>query len=83
MTQERIHRHFLELIHTHQNIIHKICFVYCRNKADKEDLQQEIDEDALSTITLRDQRNKKRRMTLIFLLALLCGLLVLAFFIFR
>lgn len=44
---------------------------------------QEIDEEALSTITLRDQRNKLRRMTLVFLLALLCGLLVLAFFVFR
>jgi hypothetical protein len=43
----------------------------------------EIDEDVLSTITLSDQRNKRRRRTLVFLLALLCGLLVLAFFIFR
>jgi RNA polymerase sigma-70 factor (ECF subfamily) len=42
MIQERTHRHFLELIHKHQGIIHKICFVYCRNKADREDLQQEI-----------------------------------------
>lgn len=42
MTHERTHRHFLELIHKHQSIIHKICFVYCRNKADREDLQQEI-----------------------------------------
>lgn len=44
---------------------------------------QEIDEDAFSKITLRDQRNKRRRMILVFMLALLCGLLVLAFFIFR
>jgi hypothetical protein len=44
---------------------------------------REIDEDAISTLTLRDQRNKKRRMILIFLLALLCGLLVLAILIFR
>lgn len=42
MKQERTHRHFLELIHKHQSIIHKICFVYCRNRADREDLQQEI-----------------------------------------
>lgn len=42
MKQERTHRHFLELIHKHQSIIHKICFVYCRNRADQEDLQQEI-----------------------------------------
>jgi len=44
---------------------------------------QEIDEDAISTLTLRDQRNKKRRMLLIFLLALICGLFVLTFLIFR
>ncbi len=42
MAHERTHRHFLELIHSHQSIIHKICFVYCKNKADQEDLQQEI-----------------------------------------
>jgi RNA polymerase sigma-70 factor (ECF subfamily) len=42
MSHERTHRHFLELIHTHQSIIHKICFVYGKNKADQEDLQQEI-----------------------------------------
>jgi len=42
MTHERTHRHFLELIHAHQSIIHKICFVYCKNRADREDLQQEI-----------------------------------------
>lgn len=44
---------------------------------------QEIDEDLISTLTLRSQRNKKRRMVLAFVLALICGLLVLAFFIFR
>lgn len=44
---------------------------------------QEIDEESLSTLTLREQRNKKRRMILITLLALICGLLLLAFFIFR
>jgi len=42
MAHERTHRHFLELIHTHQSIIHKICFVYGKNVADQEDLQQEI-----------------------------------------
>jgi len=44
---------------------------------------QEIDDDAMTSITLREQRNKKRRMILIFLLAIICGLLLLAFFIFR
>jgi len=42
MKHERTHQHFLELIHRHQSIIHKICFVYCNNKTDREDLQQEV-----------------------------------------
>ncbi|MCK4878998.1 MAG: RNA polymerase sigma factor [Bacteroidales bacterium] len=42
MTHERTHQHFLELIHRHQSIIHKICFVYSKNRSDREDLQQEI-----------------------------------------
>lgn len=42
MKHERTQDHFLELIHKHQSIIHKICFVYSKNKADREDLQQEI-----------------------------------------
>lgn len=42
MIHERTHRHFLELIHRHQSIIHKICFVYSKNRTDREDLQQEI-----------------------------------------
>ena len=42
MKHERTHQHFLELIHKHQGIIHKICFVYCKHTADREDLQQEI-----------------------------------------
>jgi hypothetical protein len=44
---------------------------------------QEINEDAMTTLTIREQRNKKRRMILIFLLALICGLLILAFFVLR
>jgi len=42
MIHERTHKHFLELIHRHQSIIHKICFVYCKNRTDRQDLQQEI-----------------------------------------
>ena len=42
MKHERTHQHFLELIHRHQSIIHKICFVYCKNRTDRDDLQQEI-----------------------------------------
>lgn len=42
MTQQRSHKHFLGLIHRHQSIIHKICFVYCNSRPDREDLQQEI-----------------------------------------
>jgi RNA polymerase sigma-70 factor (ECF subfamily) len=37
-----LEKDFLEQIRTHQNIIHKICFIYCKNKADKQDLYQEI-----------------------------------------
>ena len=33
---------FLQVIQKHQSIIHKICFLYCRNTSDNEDLQQEI-----------------------------------------
>ncbi len=48
-----------------------------------ENCLEDIDEDAMTTLTLREQRNKKRRLILIILLALICGLLLLAFFIFR
>jgi hypothetical protein len=44
---------------------------------------QEIDEEVLSTVTLRVQRNKRRRMILVFLLALICGVLLLSYLIFR
>ena len=33
---------FLHLTQKHQSIIHKICFLYCKNNSDKEDLYQEI-----------------------------------------
>ena len=33
---------FLHLIQKHQSIIHKICFLYCKNKTDNEDLYQEV-----------------------------------------
>ena len=42
MTQERTQKQFLELIQKHQSIIHKICFIYCNSRSDREDLQQEI-----------------------------------------
>lgn len=42
MKHERTDKGFLELIHRHQSILHKICFAYCRNRSDREDLQQEI-----------------------------------------
>jgi len=44
---------------------------------------QEIDEDTITSQTIREQQNKKRRMIGIFLLAIICGLLVLAYLIFR
>jgi RNA polymerase sigma-70 factor (ECF subfamily) len=42
MTHIRTDKHFLELIHRHQSILHKICFAYCANPPEREDLQQEI-----------------------------------------
>jgi len=44
---------------------------------------QEIDEDTMTTHTIREQQNKKRRMILMLLLAVICGLLLLAYLIFR
>lgn len=38
----RLQKEFLTQVNEHQNIIHKICFVYSRNIVDKEDLYQEI-----------------------------------------
>lgn len=42
---------------------------------------QEIDEDSISVLTIREQKNKRRRLFFITLLALICGLLLLAYFI--
>jgi len=42
MKHDRTQKDFLELIHRHQSIIHKICFVYCNSSHDREDLEQEI-----------------------------------------
>lgn len=33
---------FLEHVRKHQGILHKICFIYARSEADREDLYQEI-----------------------------------------
>jgi len=44
---------------------------------------QEIDENLMSTLSLRDQRNRKRRLILAFVLVLICGLLLLTYLIFR
>ena len=48
-----------------------------------EECLHEIDEEALTTLTLRQQRNKKRNRILIYSLAVICGLLLLAYIIFR
>lgn len=37
-----IEKEFIDKIDSHQGILHKICFVYASNSADKEDLYQEI-----------------------------------------
>jgi len=42
MNEKQIEAEFLELVNKHQSIIHKICFLYCKNRSDKEDLYQEI-----------------------------------------
>lgn len=44
---------------------------------------REIDEDSISVLTLKEQRNKKLRLFFIVLTALICGLLLLSYFIFR
>lgn len=38
----KIEKEFIAKIDKYQGILHKICFVYARNNADKEDLYQEI-----------------------------------------
>ena len=38
----RSENEFLEQVRLYNNVIRKICFVYCRNKSDREDLYQEI-----------------------------------------
>ena len=40
--QIEIEKEFVKRIQKHQGILHKICFVYSNNNADKEDLYQEI-----------------------------------------
>jgi hypothetical protein len=44
---------------------------------------EEIDEETFSVLTIQSQKNKNLRLILLALLAILCGLLVLAFLIFR
>lgn len=83
MTLERTDKSFLELIHRHQSILHKICFAYCNKPSDREDLQQEIDEDRITELTLKQQGMRKRRLFFMALTAIVCGLLLLAYFVFR
>ncbi len=40
--QKEIEKEFVDKIQKHQGILHKICFMYSTNNADKEDLYQEI-----------------------------------------
>lgn len=40
--QKETEKEFIARIQNHQGILHKICFVYAHNTADKEDLYQEI-----------------------------------------
>lgn len=38
----RLQTEFLKQVREHGNIINKICFIYCSNKSDRDDLHQEI-----------------------------------------
>ena len=42
MTDEQLHNNFVHNISTHQAILHKICNLYAHNKADRQDLLQEM-----------------------------------------
>lgn len=42
MKDKQIENEFMEMIKKHQGIIHKICFIYCKNNSYKQDLYQEI-----------------------------------------
>ena len=42
MSHHSSQEEFLSLVHRHQGILHKISFAYSNNKADREDLQQEM-----------------------------------------
>ena len=42
MPHSKTKEEFLDLLEKNQDTIHKICFVYLRNRADREDLFQEI-----------------------------------------
>lgn len=44
---------------------------------------QEIDEETMTALTIKEQRNKKLKLFFIALTALVCGLLLLAYFVFR
>lgn len=39
---QEIEKEFIAKIHKHQGILHKICFIYAKSNAEKEDLYQEI-----------------------------------------
>jgi len=38
----RLEKEFLEHLETNRKIIHKVCFIYCRNRSDINDMYQEI-----------------------------------------
>lgn len=42
MNQRRLKKKFVEVLHTHQGIIHQICRVYYANLQDREDAFQEV-----------------------------------------
>lgn len=42
MPPEELERKFLDLVETHQGIVHKVCTVYAESPDEREDLRQEI-----------------------------------------
>lgn len=42
MSPPQIEERFLTLLKNNENIIHKVCYLYCRNNEDRKDLAQEV-----------------------------------------
>ena len=58
MIDQNLHKEFLERIKDNEGIIYKICNSYCSNKADREDLGQEIIYQLLKSYSTFNDTNK-------------------------